>query len=149
MKVLFLDVDGVLNSRSTSNFDELYPLDQYKAFLIGRIQLQTGCEVVLSSSWRNHPEGVENVSKRVVRLLDKTPSFHRDCEPFMARGREWEHTIRGDEVNAWLKQHPEVTNYAILDDDGDFYDEQPLFQTTFEEGLTDDIAETVIEHLNS
>lgn len=134
MKVLFLDIDGVLNSRSTSNFKELYPLDQYKAFLIGRIQLQTGCEVVLSSSWRNHPEGVENVSQRVVRLLDKTP---------------WLDGCRGDEIEAWLEAHPYVEKYAILDDDSDMLDHQMpnFFKTTFEEGLTDEIAEAVIKHL--
>lgn len=133
MKVLFLDVDGVLNSRSTTNFQDLYPLDPYMAFLVGRIQLQTGCEVVLSSSWRYHPEGVQHVSQRVVRLLDKTPSSPSG--------------MRGDEINAWLEEHPEVKKYAILDDDDDFHDDQPLFQTTFEKGLTDEIAEQVIEYL--
>lgn len=151
MKVLFLDIDGVVNKQENFNPSKKpgpYPLDVYCAFLVGRIQLQTGCEVVLSSSWRNHPEGVENVSERVVRLLDKTPDIYND-KPVFARGREWPHSIRGDEVNAWLSEHPEVTKYAILDDDGDFYDDQPLFQTTFKEGLTDEIAEAVIEHLNS
>lgn len=135
-KVLFLDVDGVLNSLNTTNFSELYPIDPYKAFLVGRIQLQTGCEVVLSSSWRNHPEGIENVSKRVVRVLDKTP---------------WLDGCRGDEIHAWLEQHPEVEKYAILDDDSDMlvYQAPNFFKTTFEEGLTDEIAQAVIEHLNS
>lgn len=132
MKVLFLDVDGVLNSQETTNFKDLYPIDQYMAFLVGRIQLQTDCEVVLSSSWRNHPEGFKNVSERVVKLLDKTPNIA---------------TFRGDEIKAWLAEHPEVEKYAILDDDNDFYDDQPLFKTTFAKGLTDEIAEAVIEHL--
>lgn len=148
MKVLFLDIDGVVNSRDSTNFkNSLWPLDPYKAFLVGRIQLQTGCEVVLSSSWRHHPEGVENVSKRIVELLDKTPTVKWDGVKRFARGREWPHELRGDEVNAWLKKHPEVEVYAILDDDSDFYDDQPLFLTTFEHGLTDEIAEQVIEHL--
>lgn len=134
MKVLFLDVDGVLNSRNTTNFHDLYPIDPYMAFLIGRIQLQTGCEVVLSSSWRHHPEGVENVSKRVVQLLDKTPDVGR---------------CRGDEIQAWLDAHPEVDKYAILDDDMDMLVGQApnFFKTTFQDGLTDEIAEAVIGHL--
>lgn len=137
MKVLFLDIDGVVNKQE--NFDRSknpgpYPLDSYCAFLVGRIQLQTGCEVVLSSSWRNHPDGVQNVSERVVKLLDKTPYLSG---------------IRGDEVQAWLNKHPEVEKYAILDDDSDFHDHQPLFKTSFKEGLTDEIAQQVIDHLNS
>lgn len=134
MKVLFLDVDGVLNSRSTTNFHDLYPIDPYMAFLVGRIQLQTGCEVVLSSSWKNHPDGVQNVSKRVVQLLDKTPNVEG---------------VRGNEIQAWLDKHPEVDKYAILDDDMDMLVGQAgsFFKTTFQDGLTDEIAEAVIAHL--
>lgn len=152
MKVLFLDIDGVVNKRENfnpANNPGPYPVDAYCAFLVGRIQLQTGCEVVLSSSWRHHPDGVKHVSERIVKLLDKTPdSAHWDGIIRHARGRDWPHELRGDEVNAWLEKHPEVTRYAILDDDSDFYDDQPLFRTTFEEGLTDEIAEKVIEYLN-
>mgnify|MGYP007026551141 CR=1 FL=1 len=99
--------------------------------------LQTGCKVVLSSSWRHHPEGRQNVSERVTELFDITPTLGK---------------YRGDEVLAWLDQHPEVTKYAILDDDMDFYVYQApnFFKTRFmEEGLTDEIAEAVIKHLNS
>lgn len=142
MKVLFLDIDGVVNKQENYNpaiKDNLYPIDSYCAFLVGRIQLQTGCEVVLSSSWRYHPESRQNVSERVVGLFDVTPT-HMPPD-----------STRGDEINAWLFVHPEVTKYAILDDDMDFYvDQAPnFFKTTFEDGLTDEIAEAVIKHLNS
>lgn len=135
MKVLFLDIDGVVNSRHTTNFQQLYPLDQYMAFLVGKIQLDTGCEVVLSSSWRHHPEGVAAVEKGVVKILDITP--HRGFKGF-----------RGDEVNGWLAEHPEVTKHAILDDDSDFHKDQPLFKTTFQEGLSEEIAKRVTDYLN-
>lgn len=133
---MFLDVDGVVNK--VDNFNPAdnpgpYPVDSYCAFLVGRIQLQTDCKVVLSSSWRHHPEGVKNVSERIVELLDVTPTLSG---------------IRGDEINAWLDEHQDVTKYAILDDDSDFYDDQPLFKTTFQDGLTDEIAQKVIDHLN-
>lgn len=136
MKVLFLDIDGVVNKKE--NWDRSknpgpYPLDSYCAFLVGRIQLQTGCEVVLSSSWRHHPDGVKNVSERVVQLLDKTPSLRSG--------------FRGDEVNIWLKDHPGVESYAILDDESDFHPDQPLFRTNMDDGLTDEIAQKVIDHL--
>lgn len=137
MKVLFLDIDGVVNKRENFNpalKNNLYPIDAYCAFLVGRIQLSTGCGVVLSSSWRYHPEGVKNVSERIVKLLDVTPML--------------EQGIRGDEVNAWLKAHPECTDYAILDDDIDFHHDQHLFKTTFEHGLTDEIANKVIAYFN-
>lgn len=139
MKILFLDIDGVVNSVKNFNpkNNTLYPLDRYCAFLVGRIVLQTGCKVVLSSSWRHDPKAVQSVSQSVVELFDITPTLGK---------------YRGDEVQAWLDQHPEVTKYAILDDDMDFYVYQApnFFKTRFmEEGLTDEIAEAVIKHLNS
>lgn len=134
MKVLFLDIDGVVNSRATTNFKELYPIDQYMAFLVGRIQLQTDCKVVLSSAWRHHPDGVAAVEKRIVPVHDITPTFNGP---------------RGAEIRQWLAKHPEVTRYAILDDDWDFYKDQPLFKTHFDTGLTDEIAQSVIDHLNA
>mgnify|MGYP003604769410 CR=1 FL=1 len=153
MKVLFLDIDGVVNKQENFNPTAkrtMYPLDSYCAFLVGKIQLDTGCEVVLSSMWRLHPDGVAEVNKSVVKLLDKTPSIYRKLEtPIFQRGRQWDYSLRGDEVNAWLERHPEVTRYAILDDDRDFYDSQPLFQTTFEHGLTDEIAKQVTDYLNA
>lgn len=132
MKVLFLDIDGVVNSRATTNLDDLYPLDRYMAFLVGKIQLDTGCEVVLSSSWRHHPRGIEIVEKHIVKIFDKTPDMD----------------FRGQEISAWLDEHPEVTRHAILDDDVDFHEDQPLFKTSFETGLTDEIAAAVINYLN-
>jgi hypothetical protein len=136
VKVLFLDIDGVLNSRSTTNFKELYPIDPYMAFLVGKIQLDTDCKVVLSSSWRHHPDGVATVDKNIVKLYGSTPITTDPAH------------LRGDEIKLWLADHPEVIRYAILDDDSDFYPDQPLFKTTFDTGLTDEIAKQVTEYLN-
>lgn len=136
MKILFLDIDGVVNSRSTTDFrNNLYPIDPYMAFLVGKIQLDTGCYVVLSSSWRLHPDGVAAVKKSIVDVLDITPSFS---------------DTRGEEIQGWLNIHgPAVEKYAILDDDTDMLDKQfpNFFKTTFESGLTPEIAEKVTNHL--
>ena len=134
-KILFLDIDGVVNKQE--NFDRSkglgpYPIDSYCAFLVGRIQIHTNCSVVLSSSWRHHPDGVKAVKEKIVDIIDITPYLP---------GK------RGDEIRAWLAEHPEVKKYAILDDDSDFYQDQPLFKTSFTSGLTDSIAENVIEYL--
>lgn len=140
MKVLFLDIDGVVNKRENfnpANGRVAFPIDRYCAFLVGRIQIATGCDVVLSSSWRHHPDAVAEVENNVVKILDMTPTLS---------------SMRGDEINLWFSsiKHGakyDVEKYAILDDDSDFYDDQPLFKTTFIDGLTDEIAERVIEHL--
>ena len=104
------------------------------AFLVGKIVLDTDCKVVLSSSWRHHPDGIKVISQCVTPVMDKTP----DAE------------TRGEEIQMWLDEHPEVTQYAILDDDADILPEQKenFFKTTWAFGLTEDIAKAVTEHLN-
>jgi CO dehydrogenase/acetyl-CoA synthase gamma subunit (corrinoid Fe-S protein) len=137
MKVLFLDIDGVVNSAKLGTMAGLFPIDPMAAFRVGKIELDTDCKVVLSSSWRHHPEAKEVVEKKVVKLYDVTP----DGDTY----------YRGDEIQEWLDKHPEVTRYAVLDDDADWtHDQEPnWFITTWEEGLTDEIMEKVIAHLNA
>lgn len=141
MKILFLDIDGVCNSVTTFTKDPHahFPIDSYMAFLVGKIKLDTGCEVVLSSSWRHHKESEEQIEKRIVPLYGRTP---------FSRTRERD--LRGYEIQDWLSVHPEVEAYAILDDDNDMLPEQMenFFKTSWEVGLTKDIADDVIDHLN-
>jgi hypothetical protein len=48
---------------------------------------------------------------------------------------------------AWLKKHPEVTWFAVIDDDDDELDDLPLFQPPPEAGLTGKIADAVCRYL--
>lgn len=146
MKALFLDVDGVINKQENFRHSKgvtPYPIDSYCAFLVARIVANTDCEVILSSSWRNYPDAVKIVTDSVVPILDVTKNFSS------RENADGKNITRGEEVREWLSRHPEVTRYAILDDDSDFEWDLPLFQTTFKDGLTDEIAQKVIEHLNA
>ena len=55
---------------------------------------------------------------------------------------------RCEELIFWLRNHPEVTRYVVLDDDDDCLDELPLFQPSSKTGLTADIAEGIDEFLS-
>lgn len=137
MKVLFLDVDGVLNCRTTKERfvrGGFIGIDPKKVALVKQIIKETGCEIVLSSSWRLEVDTAFHVAEH-LRLYDMTPDN---------RGL----SDRGCEIVAWLEHHLDVTKYAILDDNTDFHRDQPLFKTTFDEGLTEKIAEEVIDYLN-
>ena len=138
MKVLFLDCDGVINCAKTftKDMDAFFPVDKYMSFLVGKIQMDTNCEIVLSSSWRHHQRSVDLISKRLFKLLDITGDS--------------DDGFRGKEIKTWLDAHPEVTRYAILDDDSDMLPEQlpNFFKTSWQEGITDEIAKKVTEHLN-
>lgn len=137
MKVLFLDIDGVLNShRSMVAFggaphhaaDHRGRFDEVAVRLIRGITAAAGAKVVLSSSWRCDSEWREIGNALGIPLLDRTPSM---LGP------------RGKEIAAWLAAHPEVESYAIVDDDGDMLPEHlPFFvKTTYQDGLTFACAE--------
>lgn len=143
MKVLFLDIDGVVNSEETFRKDPnaFFPIDPYLAFLVGKIVLETDCVVVLSSSWRHHDESVDHIEKKIVKIFDRTPS--------LPRGEDAEYCGRGKEIKAWMDEHDGIEKYAILDDDPDMLPWQManFFRTSWKKGITEEIAEKVIRHL--
>lgn len=139
-KVLFLDVDGVLNSTKSLVAFGNYPMPKVDARekelfdltsveLIKKVCKDTNTKIVLSSSWRNC-EDWEFVLKGLLGLdiIDITPTIYDG-------DRGW---FRGNEIKAWLTEHPEVTKYAIVDDNNDFLEEQEEFfvQTNATNGLS-------------
>jgi hypothetical protein len=134
MKAIFLDIDGVLNSEETQNprnfpyFIDGRLLDQFTVLV-----RKTGATVVLSSSWRVDPIGLLAAKYYQVPFDDVCPDLPG--------------APRCDEVITWLRQHPEVTRYVVLDDDDDCLDELPLFQPTSRTGLTSDISKGIEEFL--
>lgn len=143
MKVLFLDIDGVCNSAEwvKRGNNPWHGTDPELVKLVLSIIKQTDCKVVLSSTWRLYPEAREVVKRDVCRFID--------CTKDLQRGAKRGIVERGVEVKEWLDRHPDVSQYAIIDDDADFLPSQWLFKTTWEKGLTPEIAEAVICHLNA
>ena len=143
IKILFLDIDGVCNHQKTRERQgntKFIGINPVMADRVRRIIAETGCKVVLSSSWRLFPDSKKWAAQEVCEFIDETPDLQR--------GAVWGMTYRGFEIKAWLDEHPGVRQYAILDDSDDFLWGQPLFRTTWADGLTDEIADAVIEHLN-
>lgn len=131
MRVIFLDCDGVLNNATTNaragKWIGLDPvlLARFKA-LLARVD----AKVVLSSTWRLIPELKAEVEAQIP-IIDATPQVGS----------------RGLDIRTWLAFHPEVERYAIIDDDRDMEPGQTAFFTTFEHGLTEDVADAVVAHL--
>lgn len=137
MKVLFLDIDGVLNSHRSAYAFGGFPFDVDKhrnrfdevaIALVRNVCTASGAQIVLSSSWRTDKDWQRIGRSLNLPIVDRTPYLHPGP--------------RGVEIAAWLAEHPEVERYAILDDDGDMLDEQkPFFvQTTHEDGVTFGLA---------
>lgn len=145
-KVLFLDVDGVLNNGAwamkmyeqgirTYRDDILYEpsLEQLK-----RIISSTGALIVVSSAWRQIPTAYLHLQKWLAKygleIYDKTPYV----------GGE-----RGNDITAWFKRNPGEWRYAILDDEYDMAEHmEHLVLTEFDTGLTEKEADRCIAMLN-
>lgn len=149
MKILFLDIDGVCNSRAylyrlrakNKRATLWYGIDPEAAKLVRCIVKKTDCKVVLSSTWRMYEDGKAQVRREVCYFIDCT----KDLQAGSKRG----HVPRGEEIDEWLSRHHSVKQYAILDDDSDFLPHQWLFKTSFNDGITEEIAQAVIDHLNA
>lgn len=134
-KILFLDIDGVLNSRRSSfalggvpraglplNEDNMKLFDWIAVGMIRRLCEEEGVSIVLSSSWRICQKCVPLGWALELPIVDE---IDRNLGS------------RGEQIQRWLNLHPEVEYYAIVDDSSDMLESQgPHFvQTTYDDGL--------------
>ena len=156
MKIIFLDIDGVLNSvawmkaeaaaagnDTTENTIGWNKVDPAACARLNRIITATGAKIVVSSTWRkmlclSAIRGVLLGSGVTypVPIIDKTPVLHKP---------------RGLEIQAWLDEFHNsnlVEDFVILDDDGDMeHLVDKLVQTSCETGLLDEHVDRAIEIL--
>src|SRR3981189_3971665 len=128
MKLIFLDIDGVLNCRSTPNPRAL-PYMGYEEVLarLRRLFDRTGASVVLSSTWRYDPAGIYSAKHYGVPFIDVIPDIP--------------HAPRCKEILAWLRDHPEVDRHIVIDDEDVKLDAYPLFRPPSGRGLTTEMAQ--------
>lgn len=111
MKVIFLDVDGVLNSndyideakRLNKEGIERY-VDVEKIKLLNKAIKETGAKIVLTSSWRLGID-MSNLRELLARYgiwIDATPFINHE---------------RGLEIKQWMVEHPGTDDFVILDDE--------------------------------
>ena len=140
MKIIFLDVDGVLNNNKTNTRNPLgfIGVDDTLCQRLREIVVATGAKIVLSSAWRQYPESL--------------PYLWEHCGPTVecvGQTDYYPNKYRGDEIAAWLAEHPEVDKFVILDDRTDMGDlKQYLVQTYEDTGMTEKEKELAIKMLN-
>jgi hypothetical protein len=135
MKVLFLDIDGVLNCAKTKNPRKFpYVVDPKLLARLSGLLDRTGAKVVLSSSWRLDPIGIMAAKHWSVPFIDTCPDLPK--------------RPRSEEILKWIAANPRVSRFAVIDDEDDELDDLPLFQPSCKTGLTPEIAKAVEKYLN-
>ena len=122
--VIFLDIDGVLNTKTTvqrtpNNYTGID--DARVVILANAIKKYGGGDIILSSNWKVLKEAnedylylIEKLAKQNLMIAGKTEDINR---------------ARGAGVLAYLNEHPEIEEYIILDDNKfDFRDYKKLWE---------------------
>lgn len=116
-KIIFLDIDGVVCTlRSHFAFGDgllMECWDITACHMIKNICKKFDLKIVISSVWKADPK-----LKYYLSIFGLIEFLHKDyCTPNTGK-------IRGDQIEEWLKKHPEVEDYIIIDDDQDFLEKQ-------------------------
>lgn len=117
-KIIFLDIDGVLNvlSQEFDDYGQLFNPIFVKN--LADIIEKTNAKLVISSTWRfSGREFIMNMWRYrnlPGEVIDVTPDLGFN-----------DNIVRGDEIKAWLDKNIDmVETYCIIDDDEDMLPEQ-------------------------
>ncbi|MDE7264993.1 MAG: hypothetical protein K2N52_01805 [Clostridia bacterium] len=156
MKIIFLDIDGVLNSRiydGKRDKSRQTDIDETRLPLVKSIVDRTGAKIVLSSTWRVHwdknPDKCDEdgayinstFAKFGLEVYGKTPDLGIDFD-------------RPEEISAWLEcAAEEIKSFVIIDDYryawGKLSDNFVKTNPNFGLGLEEEHVKQAIEILNT
>lgn len=109
MKILFLDIDGVLNSQQflqEGGYCGLI-LDPSRMILLKEILDATNAKIVLTSSWREHWE--DPIGTYLRKEFGKYDMEIYDRTPILRLSREVE-------IRTWLASQEDIETFVVLDD---------------------------------
>lgn len=116
MNIIFLDVDGCLNSLRTKDrvvIDGIKYIGVENRFVrrLGWVVEKTGAKIVLTSDW-----GMEGPhSEHMIYLKQKLSAYGVKIYDTI----DWHHfrrNMRGYAIFDWLENHPDVDKYIVIDD---------------------------------
>lgn len=148
MNIIFLDIDGVLNShrklievykkthKPHSGYN--YPFDEICLNNLKRLVDITNSKIVITSTWRTDEEGRKKIIETLKaysldqHIIGYTPILHQK---------------RGIEIQAYLSTLDTIPNFIIIDDDTDMENlTEYLVKTNIQVGLTkENIEEAIIK----
>lgn len=150
MKVIFLDIDGVLNAARTKERapSGVIGVNPIMVKQLARVVKATGAEIILTSTWKkdwapqNH-DGVyldEQLARFGLKISGMTDLQYN--------------TYRGTGIVRWLDEHPDTSKWIVFDDDI-FVDYEELGIMPYlvitshrNGGLNEELADLAIAMLN-
>lgn len=149
MKIIFLDIDGVLNCQSSkSNYNGLLGIDNDKVKRLRKIVDSTNASIVLCSSWKSvwerfdkdYQRGLGNyldkeLKKENLFIFDKT----------IDRGNN-----RGEGIINWLSDKNDIESWVVIDDEFfEDYEEYGIIEHVFKTEFYSDIGGLQEEHVDT
>lgn len=163
MKIIFLDIDGVLNhelyykeNNQPADTNKIYrdkcAFDPEKIKLLNYLIKETDAKVVVSSSWRQG-RTIDQLIDLFInagfegKIIDKTPKlFFNGLD-----GGQYQSVPRGNEIHVWLQENKGIlgngigkyNTYVIFDDDTDmlYWQRNNYIQVDSYCGLTPNIIQ--------
>lgn len=135
MKIIFLDVDGVLDIFNTEQYIQVLMKDA--VYRLKRIVEETDAKIVVISNWRYGCDQYMDRIKNQQEYSQERDNWHQLPEALDEAGLEiydvtpWEDSLntRSEEILDYLKKHPEMESFVILDDCfSDDYSQYPKLQ---------------------
>ena len=124
-KILFLDIDGVLNpqwwERKKPSDKYGVPFDPKTVACLEKIIAETGANIVISSSWKNMGLSVVQDMWRERglpgKVIDITPDYLSESLLCSELNNDYVLYERGCEIKGWLFLHKDkISHYVIVDD---------------------------------
>lgn len=150
VKIVFLDVDGVLNSQKTVFTMQLYVLEDDKLERLQKLINTTNAKIVISSTWRYSP----NAKNRLLDALKQRKIFKNYIgdTPNFSGDRSLKRT---DEIETFLVGFEQKISQWIAIDDMKLHEMNPklmqghFVHTSIEDGFTDEHLKQAIQLLQT
>jgi hypothetical protein len=151
MRIIFLDIDGVLNSENEAYEGKSWRLSECAILRVNTIVERTGARIVLTSDWRRY-HGLQRCAEVLcahglgTEIVDATPNLENrrtvheedfDATTYFER-------LRRSEIEAWM-QSRDVESFVVIDDLAVFERDHPnMILTNATAGLTAEDAARAI-----
>lgn len=116
MKIIFLDIDGVLNSVRYDRIRTINQgnIDETRMPMLKKLVEKTGALIVLSSSWRKHWEKdvdkCDDVGRELINTFSKYDLLIYDKTVCTVNND------RAEEIRVWLANNDSIEAFVIIDD---------------------------------